>query len=119
MRLTEKRIRDTKADGTETFLWDDEVPGLAVRVRAKSKSYVLRYRVGGGRRASQRRSALGKCSVLSLSDARAMAREYLLEVAKGGDPFGQRPGIAGGFGEPERATRGIVLVAGHGATVAV
>jgi integrase len=90
MRLTEKRIRDAKADGTETFLWDDEVPGLAVRVRASSKSYVLRYRVGGGRRASQRRSALGKCSVLSLSAARAMAREYLLEVAKGGDPFGQR-----------------------------
>jgi integrase len=90
MRLTEKRIRDAKADGTEAFLWDDEVPGLGVRVRASSKSYVLRYRVGGGRRATQRRSALGKCSVLLLADARAMAREYLLEVAKGGDPFGNR-----------------------------
>lgn len=90
MRLTEKRIRDAKADGTEAFLWDDEVPGLGVRVRASSKSYILRYRVGGGRRASQRRSSLGKCSVLFLSDARAMAREYLLDVAKGGDPFGKQ-----------------------------
>ena len=72
MRLTEKRIRDAKADGTETFLWDDEVPGLGVRVRTSSKSYVLRYRIGGGRSASQRRSALGKCSVLSLSNARTI-----------------------------------------------
>jgi len=90
MRLTNKRIRDAKPDQAETFLWDDDVPGLGVRIRPTSKTYVLRYRIGRGRDASQRRSALGKCSVLSLSDARAMAREYLLEVAKGGDPFGQQ-----------------------------
>jgi integrase len=92
MKLTEKRISDLKPAEREYFEWDDGLPGFGVRVLPSgAKSYVLKYRINkGGRNASQRRSSLGKPGVLSLDDARRIARRYLTDVAHGGDPFGDR-----------------------------
>jgi len=91
MTLTEKRVRELGSSEREYFTWDDELPGFGVRVRTTgAKSYVLKYRIGGGRNSSQRRSSIGKPGVLSLADARAIARDHLTEVARGNDPFGDR-----------------------------
>ena len=91
MKLTEKRIDELEPDVKEYFAWDDGLPGFGVRVRPSgAKSYVLKYRIQGGRGAGQRRSTIGKPGVLALGEARDVARRYLVEVAQGGDPFGDR-----------------------------
>ena len=91
MKLTEKRIRDLKPKPKQFFVWDDELPGFGVRVGASSsKSYVLRYRVGGGRTGQQRRATLSKCSSVTLESARRIAREYFANIRNGGDPLGDR-----------------------------
>ncbi len=91
MKLTKTRVDALKAAEREFFVWDGEIPGFGVRVRPTgAKSYVVKYRVHGGRGAAQRRSSIGKPSILSAEKARARAREILADVAKGGDPFGER-----------------------------
>jgi integrase len=91
MKLTEKRIDELKPDVKEYFTWDDGLPGFGIRVRPSgAKSYVLKYRIQGGRGAGQRRSAIGKPGVLTLAEAREIARRHLTVVANGGDPFGER-----------------------------
>ena len=63
--------------------WDDLVPGLAARVSAQGRrTYVVRYRVAG----RQRRMTLGQVTILSLADARELARRALRAVAAGDDP---------------------------------
>ncbi len=91
MRLTKTRVEALKPADKEYFVWDGEIPGFGVRVRPSgSKSYVVKYRVHGGRRGAQRRSSIGKPSVLPTEQARTKARTILAEVANGGDPFGER-----------------------------
>jgi integrase len=88
-RLTTRFIVQFTSTG-DGFLWDDLVPGFGVRCRAGSKSYVLQYRVLGGRGSRQRRVTLGRVGSLSLDDARVLAQEYLRGVRYGHDPAGAR-----------------------------
>jgi integrase len=91
MKLTKTRVDALKAAEREFFVWDGEIPGFGVRVRPTgAKSYVVKYRVHGGRDGVQRRSSIGKPSILPVEKARATAREILADVTKGGDPFGER-----------------------------
>ena len=91
MKLTDARIRDLKPAAAEYFVWDIEVPGFGVRVRPTgAKSYVLKYRVHGGRGGAQRRSSIGKPSAVGVDKARKIARAHLVAVAEGKDPFGER-----------------------------
>jgi len=65
-------------------LHDDLVRGLQLRVNATGrKSFMLYYRTRSG---VARRPKLGDASVLSLADARSLAREILARVAVGEDP---------------------------------
>ena len=73
-----------------------QVPGFGVRCRTGQKSYVLQYRVIGGRGSRQRRVTLGRVGALSLDDARVLAQEYLRGVRYGQDPAGDTPGHAAG-----------------------
>src|SRR5262245_43126553 len=88
-RLTTRRIQQLSGQG-DVFLWDEQVPGFGVRCRAGQKSYVLQYRVIGGRGARQRRVTLGRVGAISLDDARVLAQEYLRGVRYGQDPAGAR-----------------------------
>jgi hypothetical protein len=64
--------------------FDDFTPGLSLRVAANDvRTWTLFYRDKNGR---QKRLTLGRFSSVSLADARELAREALLKVAKGGDP---------------------------------
>ncbi|MGH1349035.1 MAG: tyrosine-type recombinase/integrase [Nannocystales bacterium] len=66
-----------------------QVPGLVVRVRAKSvKIFALRYRNDAGKK---RILTLGRYpDELSLGDARARASEARLAIREGRDPFAER-----------------------------
>jgi len=79
------------ADGREVVLWDSEIKGFGVRVRRGVKTYVLQYRVGGGRDAPLRKLTIGKHgSPWTADEARAEARRLLVLVAHGKDPAGAK-----------------------------
>ena len=71
----------------QTFLWDTEVRGFALRVTAGgAKSFVLDYRVDG----RQRRITLGNYPDWTVQAARAAAKVMKREVDQGQDPMGDR-----------------------------
>ena len=91
-RLTTRLVHQLSAAGDQ-FVWDDLVPGFGVRCRSGHKSYVLQYRVIGGRGSRQRRVTLGRVGALSLDDARHLAQEYLRGVRYGQDPAAARAAV--------------------------
>jgi integrase len=83
MKIT-KRIIDAAEVKDKTYeLWDDEVKGFALRIYPSGiKSYMIQYRSEG----RTRKYTIGKHGVLTPDEARKLAREYLVEVVKGGNP---------------------------------
>ena len=116
--LTERKIRDARPGAKTILLRDTKVVGLACRVAAGgTRSFVLDYRVGGKRRLA----TLGRCSEMSLADARALAGRELVAIRAGeADPVRDRqaakdaPTVADGldrfFGEyaPRRIADGLI-----------
>jgi integrase len=86
-KITERSVEAaTTQDG---WLWDTEVKGFGLRVRASDhKLYVLEYRPGsGGRAAPKRRVTIGRHgSPWKPNAARVEAKRLLGLVADGGDP---------------------------------
>lgn len=72
----------------QSFVWDGELRGFGVRVSGKGvKSFVIQYRNGEGR---SRRTVLGRVGVLTVEEARSVARIKLGQVASGVDPAAER-----------------------------
>jgi integrase len=65
---------------------DDVVRGLQLRSFAGRKSFYVYYRVHG----KQRKPKIGDWPDLSLAQARAIAKDMLLQVAQGRDPQSER-----------------------------
>ena len=63
--------------------WDDDIKGFGVRCQGKSISYILMYRNSYGTR---RLLTIGKVGKMTPEQARELAKNYLVEVVKGGDP---------------------------------
>jgi integrase len=75
------------AGKTEIVVFDDDVPGFGLRVRAGgSRMWIFQYRVGG----KQRRVSFGSATALSAQDAREKAAKLHAEVKLGRDPAGQK-----------------------------
>jgi integrase len=74
----------------EHFAWDDDLPGLGVRLRkgasGQSASWVCQYRING----RQRRESLGDIRKITLEDARKIARQRFAQVELGIDPAADR-----------------------------
>jgi integrase len=86
--VAELTLPPGKSDHIE---WDNELPGFGVRVRPKSKSYVVQYRAGTRQ---QRRESLGDTRKVRLDDARKIARQRFAAVELGTDPVGVRKAAA-------------------------
>jgi hypothetical protein len=89
MKLTATSIRSLAlAEGsTDRTIFDDDVPGFGVRVRAGgSRTYVVQYKIGG----RHRRMPLGSTTAMDLSKARSTAKDLLAAVRLGHDPFGEK-----------------------------
>jgi integrase len=67
-------------------LKDDRVPGLSVRAHKTGKSFMLYYRTRNG---DERRPRLGVVGVMSIDDARKVAKNMLAKVSAGQDPKGE------------------------------
>jgi len=91
MKLTKKSIDTAEYEGTGTsrhVLWDDALAGFGVRVYPTGrKSFVLSYRNADRRK---RLMTLGQYGVMTLTQARQLARERLVDILRGEDPVGAR-----------------------------
>jgi integrase len=87
VRLTELGVRKARPGKAAYLVWDTHQRGLALRVQPTgSKSFVAVY----SRHGRPRWLHLGKADAIALSDARTMAAEAMLAVAKGGDPAAEK-----------------------------
>jgi integrase len=91
-RLTKRVIDSMSYEGDAArnerdVRWDAEVSGFGVRVYPSGKKgFVLSYRADGRKRLI----SLGDFGVLTVDEARKMARERLVVVTRGGDPLADR-----------------------------
>ena len=84
MKLTEEAIEALACDPgqKDRLVFDDTLPGLAVRITAAGgKSFLAQYTVAGQRR----RVPIGRWGAVTLKAARTAARGILGDVAKGQD----------------------------------
>lgn len=89
LELTQRAVEKAAPRRTEYTIWDTGIHGFGLRVRPSGdRSYVLIYRPQGRRR--QKRVTIGKPGVLTLREAREIARGLLGEVYKGRDPSERR-----------------------------
>jgi integrase len=66
--------------------WDAGLPGFGVRLRGKTKSWTVQYRIG----TQQRRESLGDIRKVRLEDAKKIARQQFAQIELGIDPVGER-----------------------------
>lgn len=87
-KLTKRTVDAAKATQGDLFLWDGEMPGFGLRVKASgAKSFLVQYRNANGR---SRRMTLGRYGVLTADEARKRARLALAEAVAGADPAENR-----------------------------
>jgi integrase len=86
-RFSEPLVRNLKPKDDAYLVWDTVQRGLAVRVRTSGhKAYYAVY----SRHGRPRWLLLGGTDIVPIADARTMAAEALLAVAKGGDPAAEK-----------------------------
>ena len=98
-KLTKRLVEQLVADGPdEIWVWDMELPGFALRIKPSGiKAYVVQYRNAHRR---PRKITLGRHGVMTVDEARRLARKTLAMIDRGEDPAEQR-----------RANRNAVTVA--------
>lgn len=88
MRITASTIRTAQPKDREYTIWDSELSGFGLRVYPSGeKRFILKYRVGRGRLAKQRRTSLGSPgNPFTAHEARQHASTFLSEARLGHDP---------------------------------
>jgi integrase len=89
MKLTQASIgRFSLPRGkSEVIVFDDELPGFGLRVRAGgSRNWIVQYKVGP----KQRRMTLGSVAMLNVAKARDAAKTALAKVRLGNDPANEK-----------------------------
>ena len=85
MKLTKAAIDKLKPNpATDVFRWDDDLPGLGLRLKPSGvRTFLIQYRNKHGR---SRRLAIGRYGVVTPEEARKRAKVLLGAVAAGDDP---------------------------------
>ena len=87
-KLTKKSVDDANGLPKPYLIWDSELRGFGLLVLPTGvKTYILQYRNGARR---SRRLTIGRHGALTVSDAREIAREATVAVAKGNDPVASK-----------------------------
>jgi len=90
-RITKRLVDGLQATDRDYIVWDGALPGFGVRVRPSgSKSYVVQYRAGRGRKAASRRITIATSSKLPPDEARGIAKGIIGDVARNDDPAADR-----------------------------
>jgi integrase len=86
-KLTKRIVDAAEINGTDHFIWDNELPGFGLRVLPSGrKRYVVQFRAG--RRS--RRISLGSSTVLACEQARTRAILIIAATKNGEDPAAKR-----------------------------
>src|SRR5215203_1056293 len=86
-KLTKRTIDACAPSPKRYTVWDADLKGFGLRVAPTGvKSYIARYRVGGGRSGTLRQVTLGRHGAVTAEEARALAKKTLSAVAHGDDP---------------------------------
>ena len=86
-KLTKRIVDAADVRASEYFIWDDDIPGLGLRILPSGrKGYVVQYRAG--RRS--RRMSLGASTVLTCEQARTRAITIIAAAKNGQDPAAER-----------------------------
>lgn len=86
-KLSKRVVDEIAAASGDQIVWDSELAGFGLRVRAGgSKTFIAQYRAGGGRAGATRRFTIGRYGVLTVDEARSEAKKVLALVAHGSDP---------------------------------
>ncbi len=87
-KLTKRQIDYLNPNSKKKTLWDNNPKGLGVTLNKNgSKSFILKYRNISGQ---QKKFKIGVYGVFTLEQARKLAREHLVKIARGGDPTRER-----------------------------
>lgn len=90
-RLTKRTVDAAAKAAARYTVWDSDLKGFGLRVEPSgTKTYVVRYRVGGGRRGTLRQFKIGRAGKLTPDEARDAAKAALAQVEIGKDPQAQR-----------------------------
>jgi len=87
-----KRVVDAAEPANKRYeIWDSELAGFGLRIEESGKkSFFVRYRVGGGRRATRRNMTIGNYGAVTPEKARGEAKKILGQAANGHDPADAR-----------------------------
>jgi len=90
-RLNKRTIDTLAEEGARYTVWDSELKGFGLRVETTgTKTFLVRYRVGGGRRGTPRQFKIGRYGKLTPDEARDEAVNILAQVELGQDPQAER-----------------------------
>src|SRR6476619_7464736 len=90
-RLSKRAVDLAKPEPKRFTIWDAELKGFGLVVQPSGiKSYIVRYRIGGGRSGTLKQMVLGRQGALTPDEARILGRKALAAVAHGQDPAGVR-----------------------------
>jgi len=88
VKLTKRAVEKHQPGERDIILWDTDLKGFACKITPKGRRvYSVYYRTHDGR---QRRPAIGAHGAVTCEQAREIARQWLAEVAAGGDPSAER-----------------------------
>ena len=94
--LTKRTVDAAQAETHRYILWDDKLKGFGVRVEPRQangqlprKTFIARYRAGGGRNGILRQKTLGRYGTVTVDEARIAARRLLGAASVGADPVGE------------------------------
>ncbi len=88
VKLTKRITEAAKPGDRDLILWDSELKGFGLKVTPRGRRvYFIYYRTRDGQ---QRRPTIGVHGAVTCEQARETARQWLAEVAKGGDPSAAR-----------------------------
>src|SRR5262249_43809344 len=86
-KLSELLIRRQRPQAKAYLIWDTRQHGLALRIQPSgSRAYVAIY----SRQGRPRWLHLGNANAIGLREARQLAAEAMLAVARGGDPAAEK-----------------------------
>lgn len=91
MKLTKTQIDKALPTQKDFFLWDSNLKGFGLKVaKGGRKSFVCKYRVGGGSGLTRRMTIGAYGSPWTVDEARKVARQILGRAANGEDPARER-----------------------------
>src|SRR6516164_8592006 len=90
--FTEERLKTLAVPESGEIVYRDvKTPGLSVRARSGgTKTYIVRYRLKGGRGSPERRMRLGEVGAITLDAARRGAQIARLAIEEGRDPAAEQ-----------------------------